>query len=103
MVTNKLMWSAIISSLSHPCEVSDVLSDVMLDVGVGMLSGIEIIVMVAAGITLEFMVGVTYAEDSLDVPIIVIVPTIDVDMLADENVNGLVAATTCLEFTLSTP
>ena len=73
-------------------------ADAMLGVGVDMLSGMEIIVMTTPAITLEFVVGVAGAEDvlvdllagALAVIIGDVVPAIGVvDMLADENVNGL--------------
>ena len=117
MVIIRLMWIAIFSSVSHPCEVTDVLdvvtfevsvdtmTDVMFDVG--MLSLMEIIVMATPAITLEFSVGavcvVDVLTDILDVVIIDVVSTIDVDMLADENVNWLAAVMTPLEFTLPSP
>ena len=72
----------------------------MLGVGVDMLSDTEIIVMPTPAITLEFVVGVAYAGDVLAVIIIEVVLAIDVVMLADENVIGLAALTTPLEFTL---
>ena len=58
-------------------------------------------------ITLKFLLGVVCVvdvlTDILDVVIIDVVSTIDVDMLADENVNGLAAVMTPLEFTLPSP
>ena len=70
MVTNRLIWSAILSSCPHPCVVTEVLTEVTIDVvvgimlsgvvlgiGVDMLSDIEIIVMMPnPAITLEFTV-----------------------------------------------
>ena len=115
MVTNKLMWRAIASSFSHPCEMTDVmvnpmigvgvdmLPEVMLGVNVDMLSGMEIIVMVNPEITLEFVVSVACVVGVLTVLIIDSVTAIDVDILADENVNGLAAVMTPLEFNLSSP
>ena len=57
------------------------------------------------------MMGVTYVgdvrvgvlADLLAVLVIDVVTAIDVDMLADENVNGLAAVMTPLEFTLPAP
>ena len=57
------------------------------------------------------MMGVTYVgdvwigvlADLLAVLVIDVVTAIDVDMLADENANGLAAVMTPLEFTLSAP
>ena len=109
MVTNTLIWRAVFRSFSHPCVVIDVLADPMIGAGVDMLSDIEIIVMATPAITLELMVGVAYAGGVLTNLLLLYVLTIesvtviDVDMLADENVNGLVAVTTPLEFTLSAP
>ena len=62
-----------------------------------------VIVMVTAGIVLELRVGVAYAVDVLAVPIIGAVSAIAVDMLADENINGLAVVMTPLEFELSAP
>ena len=119
MITNELMWRAIFNSFSHPCEVTDVmvkpkiavgvdmLTEVMLGVNVDMLSDMEIIVMVNPEVTLEFVVSVAYVVGVrvgvLTVLIIDSVIVIDVDMLADENVNGLAAVMTPLEFTLLSP
>ena len=63
-------------------------------VGVYMLPDMEIIAMAIPTIALEFL-GVAYAADVLadvlEAVIIGAVPAIDADMLAGENVNGLVA------------
>ena len=67
---------------------------VMLEVGVGMLSVMEIIVMDTPKITLEFVVRATSSVGVLDVVITGVVAAIDVDILADENVNGLAAVMT---------
>ena len=73
-------------------------ADGMFGVGVDMLSDMEIIAMATPAITLAFVVGVADAEDvlvdllagALAVIIGDVVPAIGVvDMLADENVNGL--------------
>ena len=66
MMINRLMWIAIFSIISHPLEVSDVLTGVILGDGVDMmtavildvdmLSGMEIVVMATPAITLEFVV-----------------------------------------------
>ena len=82
--------------------------DVMIVVGFDMLSYIEIIAMTTPVITLGSMVAVVYAVHVLNnllvtVPIVDIVSATDVDMLADENVNGLGAVMTPLEFTLPAP
>ena len=79
MITNKLMWSAIFTSFSHPCVMSGVLADVIWGVVVNMLS------------------------DVMTVAIIDVVSATDVDILTDENVNDLAAVMTPLEFTLSGP
>ena len=66
------------------------LADVML--------GVEIIVMVPPAVTLAFVVGLAYAKDSMADPLTIttvdVVSDIGVDMLDDENVNGLAAAMT---------
>ena len=96
----------------------DMLSDIILDVGVGILSDIifevvfdmlldiEIIVMTTPVITFEFVLGAAYAVDVLaDVLIVSIFDSVsatDVDMLVNENANGL-AAVMPLEFTLPAP
>ena len=86
--------------------MTDVLVVVILGAGVGMLSYMENIAMNTPAITLELMVGVAYAGGVLTnllllyVLTIDVVTAIDVDMLADENVNGLAAVMTPSEFTL---
>ena len=117
MIIKRLMWMSIFNNISYPSLVSDVLADatifgvgadktsaIMLDVD--MLPGMEIIVMGTPVITLDFVVGLAYAVDVLadllllTVLIIDVAPAIDVDMLDDENADGLAAAMTPLEFTL---
>ena len=75
--------------------MTDVLDDGILEVSVDMLSGIGIIVMPTPTITLEFVVRIAYAvdvlTDLLTVLIIEVVSVIGVDMLADEDANGLAA------------
>ena len=114
MVINRLMCIAISISIPQPCVVSDVLTDVMIGVGVGMvpnvmcgvdmLHGVGIVVVTTPAITLEFVVGVTYAVDVLaglpDVKIIDVVSAIEIEIFADENVGGFEAVMTPLEFTL---
>ena len=85
----------------------DIFPDDILGVGIGMLTGMDIIV-VATPITLEFVayagdVRVGVSDDLLYVLIIDSVAVIDVDMLVDENANGLAAVMTPLEFTLPAP
>ena len=63
----------------------------MLDVGADMLPGRTL------------GAGVDVLTDMLAVPIIDFVSATDVNMLADENVNGLAAVITPLELTLSAP
>ena len=79
----------------------------MLGVGVDMLSDMEIIVIPIPPITLEFVMRITYAvdvlTDVLNVVITDVVPTIDVDMLTDENAKGLLAVMIPSEFTLPSP
>ena len=83
------------------------LKDVMLDVAVDMLPDTDIIAMDAPAITLEFVVEIASAAGVLTdvsaVPITDVVPGTDVDILNDENVNGLAAVMTPLELTLSSP
>ena len=82
--------------------MNDSLADGMLGVGVDMLPDVEIIVMATPVINLDFVLGGAYA-DVLAVVIVDVVSAIDVDMLADENANGLAAVMTPLEFNLSSP
>ena len=116
MVSNRLMWIAIfVSIFSHPCTVADVLADVIPGVGVDtdvaldadLLSDMGAIVMDSPAITLDVVVVVACAVDLLSglltVLIIGVVSAIDADMFDDEDVNGLVAVMTPLEFTLSAP
>ena len=109
MVANRLTWITIFSRFSHPCTVTDVLANGMLAVVVVMLSGMEIIVVESPTITLESFVGVTDVVEVVEVVevigmlIIDVATAIDVDILADENVNGLAAVMTPLEFTLPAP
>ena len=119
MVINRLMWRAIFI-FTQPCSVTDVLCDVMigvdvdmfpdviLGVGIDMLIDMDIIVTAAPAVTVEFVayagdVRVGVPDDLLAVPIIDVVPAIDVDIFADENANGLTPVMTPLEFTLPAP
>ena len=97
------MWRAIFSRFSHLCAVTVVLDDLMFGVGVDMLSGMDLIVMVTPAIFLELVVAVwaDVPAGRLTVLMIDFVIAIEVDMLTDENLNGLAAAMTPLEFTLS--
>ena len=83
--------------------MTNVLADVMLGVGVDMLFDMENAVMNTSDINLEFLVRASYTVDVLAVVMTDVVTVIDVDMLADENENGLVAVPTPLEFTLPAP
>ena len=78
--------------------------DAKLDV-VDLLPGTDIFAMDTPAITLEFVVEIAYARDALTdvsaVPITDIVAGTDVDIIANENVNGLTAVMTPLESTLS--
>ena len=95
------------SSFSHPCTVIDELVDGILGVSADMLSDMEITVIPIPPITLEFVMRITYAvdvlTDVLNVVITDVVPTIDVDMLTDENAKGLLAVMIPSEFTLPSP
>ena len=83
------------------------LKDAMLDVAVDVLPVTDIVAMDAPAITLEFVVEIAYAAGVLTdvsaVPITDVVPDTDVDILNDENVNGLAAVMAPLELTLSSP
>ena len=83
------------------------LKDVMLDVAVDILPDTDIVAMDAPAITLAFVVEIAYAAGVLTdvsaVPITDVVPGTDVDILNDENVNGLAAVMAPLELTLSSP
>ena len=87
----------------------DMLSEeVVIGGAVDMLSEIENIVMPTPAITLEFVVAIAYSgdvlADVLSVLITDVVTAIDVvDMLADENANGLAAVMTPLEFNSPSP
>ena len=101
--------------------MTDVIDDGMLIVCVDMFSEevviggavdtlpeIENIVIPTPAITLEFVVAIAYAGDvlagMLSVIITDVVAAIDVvDMLTDENANGLAAVMTPLEFNLPLP
>ena len=106
MVINKLMWRPIFIILLYPCEVTDGLTDAIIDVGVDMLTDMGIIVMLTPTIPLEFSVAVACVVDVLTdlltnlVSVLIIddVTVIDVDMLADETFNPLMTPS---EFTLS--
>ena len=78
---------------------------VMIAVGVCMLIDAKLVAMDTPGITLEFVVEMAYAGDALTdvsaVPITEVVSGTDVDILANENVNGLAVVMTALESTLS--
>ena len=52
MIINRLMLIAIFNSISHPCVMSDVLTEVMIGVGVDILSDMDIIVMATSTFTL---------------------------------------------------
>ena len=86
----------------------DMFPDGMLDVSAAdMLTDIRIVVMATPAATLELVVGLVYSVDVLldvlSVVVIDVVPGIDVDMLTDENENGLADVLTPLDFTLSSP
>ena len=53
--------------------------------------------------TFEFVVGTADTANVLSAGIISVVSDTGAEKLADENVNGLAAVTTPLEFTLSSP
>ena len=114
------MWNAIFNSSSHPCAATDgmfgvgvdmssnfilgvalnIFSEVILGLGVDVLSDTTIVLMDTPPVTLT--VVVTHAV--VDVPGVSsfitfgVVPAIDVDMFADENVRGLEAVITPSKF-----
>ena len=75
------------------------MGDIMIDVGVDILSNMGIIVMDS----LEFVGEVTDTVDVLTAVIVDVVSVSDVGMLTDENENGLATVMTPLEFTLPAP
>ena len=85
--------------------ILDVDPGVLIDVAIDMLPDIEIIAMDTPAITLEFVVKLSCAGDVLTdvsaVPTTDVAPGTDVDILNNENVNGLAAVMTPLELTLS--
>ena len=62
----------------------------ILGVSADMLSDMDIIAVTTPPIPLEFVVRISYAVDVLTVLIIDVVSVIGVEMLANENSNGLV-------------
>ena len=125
METNRLMWNAIFNSFLHRRAAPDgmlgvgvdmssrfilgvglnMFSEVILEVSVDVLSDIVFFVMVSPAVTLTVVMA--YAADVMtDVPCFVtfdVVPAINVDMFADENVHGLAAVMTPSEFTFPAP
>ena len=85
--------------------ILDVDPGVLIDVAIDMLPDIGIIAMDTPAITLEFVVKLSCAGDVLTdvsaVPTTDVAPGTDVDILNNENVNGLAAVMTPLELTLS--
>ena len=84
--------------------VIDKLANVMAGVGVDMSNEVEIIVVVAAVIDSEYVVGVAYDADVLTaVSTIGLASDVGVDVMTDVNVKGLVVMVTTLEFVLPSP
>ena len=84
--------------------VTDVAADGMFGVSVDMLlSGMEIIAMATLAIAVESVPCVVDVLADVLVVVIDIAPAVDAGVLADENVNGLVAVIAPSEFTLSAP
>ena len=116
METNRLIWSAIFNSFSHPCAAIDGMfgfdvgmsSGFILGVGLDMFSEVIIDFSVdvfpdSRAVTLKVIIGAAYAVVDVvtGVPSFVtfgVVPAIDVDMFADESVRGLAAVMTPSEF-----
>ena len=88
-------------NISSRGDMIDVLTDVIPGDGADM----EIVVMVTPQITLEFLVGVAYVVGVLaDLPDCLIIDVVSaIDMLPDENIHGLAAMMTPLEFTWLAP
>ena len=70
--------------------MAGVLDGGILGVSADMLSDMDIIAVTTPPIPLEFVVRISYAVDVLTVLIIDVVSVIGVEMLANENSNGLV-------------
>ena len=110
-----LMCITIFIIISSRCDVIDALTGVMLGDGadtmsavildVAMLSDMEIVVMTTPEITLGFVVGVANAVGVLaDLPDVIIIDVVStIDMFPDENVDGLAAVMTPVEFTWPAP
>ena len=79
----------------------------MTDVPADGITVVRVDMLTAPSIILKFVVKISYAAGVLTdvsaVPITDVVPGTDVDILNDENVNGLAAVMTPLELTLSSP
>ena len=119
---NRMMRIAILISFSQSCAATDVSADILSEVMLGadilsktilgvivdMLSEAMVenlsdkdMLVLSTPVTLEFVVTVSYTADVMAGVLDIII--IDVDMLADENVNGLSAVMTSLENTLTAP
>ena len=119
---NRMMCIAILISFSQSCAATDVSADILSEVMLGadilsktilgvivdMLSEAMVenlsdkdMLVLSTPVTLEFVVTVSYTADVMAGVLDIII--IDVDMLADENVNGLSAVMTSLENALSAP
>ena len=85
-----------LNRFSHPCEETDLMDDIIFDVGVDILPDMWIVVMD----TLKFFGNVADAVDVLTAVIVDIVSTSNVDMLTGGNENGLATVMTPLDFTL---
>ena len=83
--------------------MADSLVGAIFGVGADMLSDMEIVVVATLAIAVEFVAGEAYPVDALTDVMVGAVSTIDVDMLANENDNGLAAVMTLSEFTLPPP
>lgn len=126
METNRLIWSAIFNSFSHPCAAPDgmfgfrvdmsfsfilgvglnMFSEVILGLSVDVFPDIAIVLMVTPAVTLTVVVTYAVVDVLTDVPSFVtfgVAPAIEVDMFAVENVRGLAAVMNPSEFTFPAP
>ena len=100
VVVKAMVWAeAVVNMLAEALTISvaiEELTGLMVGVGTGMLADVEIIVMTAAVIALEF------AATAFDV-LIDALADVGVDVLANVEVNVLVAAMTVLGFAMPAP
>ena len=78
----------------------DVVADALVDIGVDMLSGVEIMVSAPAASVVEFSVLISHGIDVLAISLIVDMASIGVGVLGDVNGNVFAAAKTAFDFDL---